>query len=51
MGMFKDLRDLHKASKQFERPTMRDALRQSNEAVQAYQAGHGAVGSHRPRWA
>ncbi len=39
MGMFKDLRDLHKASKQFERPTMRDALKQSNEAVQAYQAG------------
>jgi len=39
MGMFKDLRDLHKASKQFERPTMRDALRQSNEAIQAYQAG------------
>ena len=39
MGMFKDLRDLHKASKQFERPTMREALKQSNEAIQAYQAG------------
>ena len=41
MGMFKDLRDLHKASKQFERPTMREALRQGNEAIQAYQAGAG----------
>ena len=39
MGMFKDLRDLQKASKQFERPTMRESLRKSNEAVQAYQAG------------
>jgi hypothetical protein len=39
MGMFKDLRDLQKASKQFERPTMREGLRQANEAVQAYQAG------------
>ena len=44
MGMFKDLRDLHKASKQFERPTMRDALKQSNEAVQAYQAGMAQAG-------
>ena len=39
MGMFKDLRDLRKASKQFERPGLRDSLRQANEAVQAYQAG------------
>jgi len=39
MGMFKDLRDLHKASKQFERPTLREGLAQANEAVQAYQAG------------
>jgi hypothetical protein len=39
MGMFKDLRDLHKASKQFERPSMRDSLRQANEAVQAFSAG------------
>jgi hypothetical protein len=39
MGMFKDLRDLHKASKQFERPTMRDSLRQANEAVQAFTEG------------
>ncbi|MFI5025799.1 MAG: hypothetical protein ACHQCI_03500 [Solirubrobacterales bacterium] len=44
MGMFKDLRDLHKASKQFERPTMREALKQSNEAVQAYQAGMAQAG-------
>jgi hypothetical protein len=34
MGMFKDLRDLHKASRQFERPTMRESLRRANEAVQ-----------------
>jgi hypothetical protein len=39
MGMFKDLRDLQKASKQFERPSMRDSLRQANEAVQAFTAG------------
>lgn len=39
MGMFKDLRDLHKTSKQFERPSMRDSIRQANEAVQAYTAG------------
>ena len=38
MGMFKDLRDLHKASKQFERPSMRDSIKQANEAVQGYQA-------------
>lgn len=39
MGMFKDLRDLHKASKQYERPTLREGLKQANEAVQTYQAG------------
>jgi len=39
MGMFKDLRDLRKASKQFERPSMGEGLRQANEAMQAYQAG------------
>jgi len=39
MGMFKDLRDLHKASTQFERPTIREALKQSNQAVQAYTPG------------
>ena len=39
MGMFKDLRDLHKASKQFERPSMRDSVHQANEAVQAFTAG------------
>ncbi len=38
MGMFKDMRDLHKASKQIERPSIRDALTQSKEAVQSYQA-------------
>ena len=49
MGMFKDMRDLHKASKQFERPTMGEALKQSNEAVHAYQAGmerNAAVGEN-----
>ncbi len=39
MGMFKDLRDLHKASKEMERPGLRDSLKQANEAVQAFQAG------------
>jgi hypothetical protein len=39
MGMFKDLRDLHKASKQFERPSMRESIKSANEAVQAYQSG------------
>ena len=39
MGMFKDLRDLRKASKQVERPSLREGLKQANEAVQAYQAG------------
>ena len=39
MGMFKDMRDLHKASKQMERPGLRDSLKQANEAVQSYQAG------------
>lgn len=39
MGTFKDLRDLHKASKEMERPGLRDSLKQANEAVQAFQAG------------
>jgi len=39
VGMFKDLRDLHKASKEVERPGLRDSLKQANEAVQAFQAG------------
>jgi hypothetical protein len=39
MGMFKDLRDLRKASKQYERPGLRDSLRQANETMQAFQAG------------
>ncbi|MEO8093228.1 MAG: hypothetical protein ABI726_11050 [bacterium] len=39
MGMFKDLRDLHKASKEIERPGLRDSLKQANEAVQTFQAG------------
>jgi hypothetical protein len=38
MGMFKDMRDLHKMSKQYERPKMRDALKQSKEALQQVQA-------------
>jgi hypothetical protein len=38
MGMFKDMRDLHKMSKQYERPTMRDALKQGKEAVQQVQS-------------
>ena len=39
MGMFKDLRDLQKASKEVERPSLRDGLKQANEAMQTFQAG------------
>lgn len=39
MGMFKDLRDLHKASKDMPRPGLRESLASANEAVQAFQAG------------
>lgn len=39
MGMFKDLRDLRKASKEVERPSLREGLKQANEAMQAFQAG------------
>ena len=40
MGMFKDIRDLHKASKQYPRPTMREGLRQANEMVQEVEGSH-----------
>lgn len=39
MGMFKDMKnmkDLHSMSKQFERPSMSDALEQSKQAVQQH---------------
>ncbi len=38
MGMFKDMRDLQKMSKQYERPKMRDALKQGKEAMQQVQS-------------
>jgi hypothetical protein len=38
MGMFKDMKDLYGASKQFERPSMREGLKMANEAVQQVQA-------------
>lgn len=38
MGMFKDMRDLHKMSKQYERPKMRDGLKQAKEGLQQVQA-------------
>jgi hypothetical protein len=38
MGMFKDVRSMQKASKDFERPKMRDALKMGAEAVQQVQA-------------
>jgi len=36
--MFKDMRDLQKMSKQYERPKMRDALKQGKEAMQQVQS-------------
>jgi hypothetical protein len=38
MGMLRDLRDLKKASKQYKRPSLRDGLKQANEAMQHVQA-------------
>jgi hypothetical protein len=38
MGMFKDMRDIHKMSKQHERPKLKDALSQSKDALQQVQA-------------
>ncbi|HKH13851.1 MAG TPA: DUF3592 domain-containing protein [Solirubrobacterales bacterium] len=38
MGMFKDMRDLNKMSKQYERPKLKDALSQSKDALQQVQA-------------
>ena len=37
MGMFKDMKDLHKMSKDFERPSMAEALKQGKEAVAGVQ--------------
>lgn len=38
MGMFKDIRKMKKAAKQYERPKMRDALKQGAEALEQAQA-------------
>ena len=37
MGMFKDMRDLKKMSKDFERPSMKEGLAQAKEAVAGVQ--------------
>jgi hypothetical protein len=37
MGMFKDLRDIHKMSKQYERPKMGEAIGQMKDALQQHQ--------------
>jgi hypothetical protein len=36
--MFRDMRDLHKMSRQYERPKLKDTLAQSKEALQQVQA-------------
>jgi hypothetical protein len=38
MGMFKDLRRMQKASKDFERPKLRDAMKMGADAVEQVQA-------------
>ncbi len=38
MGMFKDMRDMQKMSKQYERPKLRDAVKQGKEALQQVQS-------------
>jgi hypothetical protein len=38
MGMFKDMRDIHKMSKQYERPKMRDGIKQAKEGLEQVQA-------------
>ncbi|HSI80336.1 MAG TPA: hypothetical protein VK919_06750 [Solirubrobacterales bacterium] len=38
MGMFKDIRKMQKAAKQYERPKMRDAIRMGAEAMEDVQA-------------
>jgi Protein of unknown function (DUF3592) len=38
MGMFKDMKDLHKMSKQYERPKMRDGIKQAKEGLEQVQA-------------